>query len=127
MNATAPIRAFDLVEEDAQCGIERFSVTLDVIAQPLRQGRDPLAHRQARQDVIDEMGGSFRHPTGIARGADTTALAGEGDQEIVSALPTARSRKAVGQDSTLHKAAQLSFGMGRDPLIFPVVSAVPKL
>jgi len=41
----------------------------------------------------------------------------------MSALPTARSRKAVGQDSTLQITAQLALGMGRDALIFPVVVA----
>ena len=49
----------DLVEENTQGAIEGLSVTLEVVAQPLGQGQDPLAHRQRGQYMIDEVSGGL--------------------------------------------------------------------
>ncbi len=45
----------DLVQEDAQGSIQGFAVMVEVIAQPLGQGQDPLAHRPRGQDMIDKV------------------------------------------------------------------------
>jgi hypothetical protein len=71
--------------------------------------------------MLDQVCGSFRHPPGVAREADGAALTGEGDQEIMTALPATRPRKTVGQNAALQVGTQLPLGMGRDALIFPVV------
>jgi leucyl aminopeptidase len=47
--------------------------------------------------MVDEMGRALGHAPGIAGGTDGAALTGEGEEEIMSALPTARSRKAEGR------------------------------
>jgi hypothetical protein len=39
------------------------------------------------------------HAPGVARRTYATAFAGEGDQEIVSALPAAGTREAVGENA----------------------------
>ena len=56
----------------------------------------------------------------------SAAFAGEGDQEIVAALPTTRPSEAVGQDAALQEAAQLPLGVRRDALVLPVVPAQGK-
>lgn len=103
--------------------IDAFWVTVKAVAQPLGQGHDPLAHRQARQDMIDQLGGSLGHPPGVARGADATAFAGEGDEEIVAAPIAPRSCKAIGQNAALQVGAQLALGVRRDALILPLIVA----
>ena len=44
-------------------------------AQWNRQREHPLAHRDARDDAVDQMGGGFRHAPRTARGAKATPLA----------------------------------------------------
>ena len=115
--------ALDLIEEDPQGAIEGLTVMLKVVAQALGQGQDPLAHRQRGQYMIDEVSGGLGHAPRVARGADGAALTGEGYQEVLSALPTTRPGKAIGQDATLQVGTQLALGVRRDALIFPVVMA----
>ena len=124
--ATRAQVALDLIEEDAQGGIEGLAVMLKVVAQALWKRQDPLAHRQRGQDVVHEVGRALGHSPGIARGADAAAFAGEGDQEIVAALLAPRSRKAVGQNATLQVPPQFPLGVRRDALVLPVVPAQRK-
>jgi len=42
------------------------------------KAQDPLAHRQAGQDLVDQQGGAFDHSPGPATGAKTASLAAEG-------------------------------------------------
>jgi len=105
----------------AQGRIEGLSVMVKVVARPLGQGQHPLAHWQRRQDMIDQVSGRFGHAPAGARGTDGAALAGEGDEEILSALPTTRPGEAIGRDATLEVGTQLALGRGRDALILPIV------
>jgi hypothetical protein len=57
----------------------------------------------------------------LQEGQTARPITGEGDQEIMSALPTARSRKAVGEDTVFEIAAKLALGVGWHGLPFPVV------
>ena len=116
----------DLVQEDAQGSIQGFAVMVEVIAQPLGQGQDPLAHRPRGQDMIDKVGRAFYHAPGVARRADAPAFAREGDQEVMTALVAAGSRKAVGEDSALQVPPQLPLGVRRDALVLPVIPAQGK-
>jgi hypothetical protein len=67
--------------------------------------------------MINQVGCSLGHAPGVARRADTTALTGEGDQEIVTALPAMRPRKVVGNDAALQVGTQLALGVRRDALL----------
>ncbi len=69
------------------------------------------------------MGGGLGHAPGVARGADPTAFAGEGDQEVVAALIAPRPREAVGQDAAFQEATPRALGMGRKAFRFPSVMA----
>jgi len=118
--------ALDLLEEDAQCAIEGLPLMVKGVAQPLGKRYHPLAHRQWRQDMVDEMGRALGHAPGIAGGTDGAALTGEGEEEIMSALPTARPGETVGQNAALQIMAQLPLGVGRDALVLPVVLRAGK-
>ncbi len=58
--------------------------------------------------MIDQVGGDLGHTPGVARGADATPLAGEGNQEIVATLGTAGAGESVGQDATLQVASKFA-------------------
>ena len=58
----------------------------------------PLAHRQAREDVIGEMCRRLHHAPGVARGAHAPAFAEKGYEEVVSAVIAPGAGKAVGVD-----------------------------
>jgi hypothetical protein len=60
---------------------------LEVSAQVLRHRQDPLTDGEWRKDMVDEVGRGLRHAARVARGAQPAFLAGECDEEIVSALP----------------------------------------
>ena len=60
-------------------------------AHAVGEGEHPLAHGHARQDVVDQVGGGVGHATGPAGGAESTALAGEGDQLVLAGSQIATS------------------------------------
>ena len=58
-------------------------------AQRDRQRQHPLPHRHVRDDVVDPVRSGLRHAPGAARGAESPALAAEGQQLVVAALAAA--------------------------------------
>jgi len=54
---------------------------------------------QAVEDVVGQVRCGLGHSARVARGADATAFAGEGDQIVVPAVVAADARKAVGKDA----------------------------
>jgi hypothetical protein len=72
------------------------------------------------------MGRGLCHAPAVTGGADGAALTGEGDQEIMTALPATRPGEAIGQDATLQVGTQLALGVRPDTLIFPIVLAERK-
>ena len=52
-------------------------------APALEYRKHPLAHRQARDDLVGQMRGGFHPTAGGAGRADAATLAGVGDQEVV--------------------------------------------
>ena len=51
--------------------------------------------------MIRQLRSRLHHAPGIARGADASAFAGEGDEEVLSTIVTPRPGKAVGKDAAL--------------------------
>ena len=82
------------------------AVALHEVAQPLWYRQHPLAHRQARQNVIGQVRRCLHHALGVARRANATALAGEGHKVVVSAVITTGTRKAVRKDAALQVFAK---------------------
>ena len=56
--------------------------------------------------MVSQVRRCLGHAPGVARGADTTALAGEGDEEVVTAVLTAGAGKAVRKDAALQVFAK---------------------
>ena len=105
--------AFHHGQKNAQHRALQGRVALKEVAQPFGHGEHPLPHRQRRENVIDQVRGSFGHAPGVAGGAHATALAGVCDQEIVLALVAVGSGKAVSKDAAFESAAKCPFDMGR--------------
>jgi hypothetical protein len=94
-----------------------IGIALQQMAQPLRRREDPLPQRQIRQDVIGEVGRRRHHVPGVARRAYGSALAREGDQELVPA-PSHQARQAAQQrdNERVRHADNLAPLVGRDEL-----------
>ena len=103
-------------QEDAQHHVESRPVTMNKVAQPLWNSQHPLAHRQTREDVIGEVRRRLLHAPGIARGVDTTALAGERHKVIVATIIATGAGKAMRENAALkvfgkHLADKRVWGM----------------
>jgi hypothetical protein len=57
----------DHAQKDLQHGGDGTRIVPKEIAQPLRKRQHPLAHRQPREDVIDQVRRRLHHAPGIAR------------------------------------------------------------
>ena len=97
---------FNDAQENAQHHVQSCPVTLHEVAQPFGHRQHPLAHRQAREDVVRQVCRRLHHAPGVARGADATAFAGIGHEVVVSTVITPRPGKAVGKDAALQILAK---------------------
>ena len=88
-------------QENPQHHVEHWPVALHEVAQSLGHRQHPLAHRQAGKDVIRQVRRRLHHAPGVARGADATAFAGEGDEVVVAAIVAPGTSKAVRKDAAL--------------------------
>lgn len=96
-----------------QHGTERPGLALQVPAQALGHREDPLAHRQRRKDVVDQVRGGLDHAPGGAGRTETSALAGEGDQKVMAAGRAAGTGKAVGEDAAGEIVTEFTFHRAR--------------
>jgi hypothetical protein len=111
---------FHLAQKDAQDSTLQGYITLQVIAQPLGHREYPLTYRQPGKHVIGQMRGCFDHAPCVARRAYATTFAGEGDQEVVSALVTMSSGETVRQNSAFEIATKGILHMSRRRfIVFP--------
>ena len=78
-------------------------------AQRDRKRQHPLAHRHARDDMIDQVGGSLCHAPRPARGAKPSPLARKGYELLMAAVPTAQPQEAVGENAAVEKGVKLLF------------------
>ena len=92
--------------KNVQCGAENCQIAFQAIVQPLGHREHPLAHRQARDDMVGQMRGGLRHTAGGAGWVDAATLARVGDQEVVPALGVTGACKAVGEDAAVEVAAE---------------------
>jgi hypothetical protein len=85
------------------------------VAQPMRQGQHPLAHRQVAEDAVGQVRGEHRHAPAAAGGANPPPPAGEGDQDLARAAAAAEAGEAAGHDAAAQKGAQLALDEARQP------------
>ena len=79
--------------------------------EPAREGEHPLANRDGREDVLDQVLGGVLHPSRVA-GRATPRLAREGDQPLEATVGTVDSREAVGQDPAAEIGAEIALDVG---------------
>ena len=109
-------------QKDAQHHVQYRPITLHEVAQPLGHRQHPLAHRQAREDVIGQVRRRLHHAPRVARGADTPAFAVEGHEVVVRAVSAAGAGKAVGKDAAFKVFAKrlAHIGLGGAVVSLPV-------
>jgi hypothetical protein len=110
-------------QKDVQDGTDGVGLALQIPAQAFWHREDPLAHRQRRDDMIDQMRGGLRHAAGVARRAYRAAFARERHEEVMPAVRTSGPGEAVGQDAAFEVVAKFPFHVGGHPLPVPVVFA----
>jgi hypothetical protein len=69
----------------------------------------PLTDGHVGDDMIDKMGGRFRHAAGTTGGAKTSPFAGERHESVSGAGPAPQPEKSMGQDSAFQKRLELVF------------------
>jgi hypothetical protein len=83
-------------------------------AEPPREGEDPLAHRDTREDVVGQVVGGVLHAAGIAGGAGAS-LAAESHEALETAARTADPGEAPGEDAAVEVCAQVAPDVGGQP------------
>ena len=65
---------------------------------PQRDGKrdDPLSYRYVRDNLLDEVGGGFRHTAGATGGTKPSPFTGEGHQFLMGTVPAAQAQKSMG-------------------------------
>ena len=76
-------------------------------AQRNRQRQYPLAHRHARNDVIEQVRRCLCHAPGPARREEAASFAAEGHKLVVPAVAAMQAQEAVGQDAAFQEGVEL--------------------
>jgi hypothetical protein len=101
-------------EQDVKDGRGGAGPVMEEGAEALGEGEHELAHGDAGNDVIDQVGCGSGHTLGVAGGAGAPALARKRDEEIVPTGGASDPSKAVGQDSAFEVAPQSPLHVRRD-------------
>jgi hypothetical protein len=75
-------------------------------AQRVRERQHPLAVRDRRQDVLDQVLGLVRHLAAHAAGAEGALLAAEGHEAALGAVVTAEAGEAVPENAASQEATE---------------------
>jgi hypothetical protein len=86
--------------EERQGGGEKSAVPREHETDPVGERKNPLPHRDSRDDPVHEVGcGVLGGPRG-ARGADAPSPAREADEDVVAAVIATDAGETMGQDPT---------------------------
>ena len=100
------------LQEVVQHHVERYSIALHKVAQPLWHGEHPLAHRRARENMIRQVCRRRHHAPGVAREANATAFKGIGDEVVMTTIVTPGYDEAVREDAAFEVFEKLLAHMG---------------
>ena len=97
------------LDEDARQGAEQRAVVREPA--PPRKGKrqHPLAERRLRKHALDQVGRRRAHAPAEARGAESAALAGEGDEAALVAGAAAEAREAAAEQAAIEVRLELLF------------------
>jgi hypothetical protein len=100
----------DAAQGETQDARDQRGFAREQKAGPPRQRQHPLAHRNVRQDAIDQVRGSALHSSRRAGRTDPTGLARERDEQLVAAGDAAHASESVGENA----APEVSLEVGHD-------------
>ena len=95
-------------QEGAQYLARESCVPGTAVSQRIRQGEDPLACGDLREDSIDEVCGRVRHTSSSAGGTQAPSFTRESEQTVVAAGIAAQAQEPVGQDAAIEIGAQFA-------------------
>lgn len=107
------VEAEDGAHEDPADGAAEVRIQGEQVTQTPGKRDDPLAHGDIRKDVVHEVGGGLGHAASSTGGAEPSALAGEGNQEVGATAETVEAAEAMGEDSASEVGAELAFDVRR--------------
>jgi hypothetical protein len=110
---SAPLLEGDRSDEDAAKRAGDVAVECGELSQLGREREHPLAHRDGREDAIDDVSGGVRHAAGSAARTETATLATEGDEQISAAVVAMESQEAVCEDAAREIAAERLLNVAR--------------
>jgi len=90
----------DGLDEDAQHLAAQRLVEGEAVTKGEGERQHVLAYRNLGEDAVDQVRRGVGHAAGSAGRAESSHLAGKGDQPLSTALLAADAEKAVGEDST---------------------------
>jgi hypothetical protein len=88
---------------------EEFAVEAEVNPQPFRNGEDELPMRDFRKDLLADMHGKLKDAFLVAGRTEASDFAGEGDEQVVPAIVTADSGKALTQVAALRARLKITW------------------
>lgn len=103
----------DRPHEDTQHGAGERSIVGESVAETERQREYPLSHGDLGEDAVHQVRGRIGHAPATTRRAESSALAGEGDHAVESAVVAVHAHEAVGQDPAAQEAAELALDEAR--------------
>jgi hypothetical protein len=86
------------------------------VAESVRKSQDSLPHRQAAEDLVGKVPCQVRHAPFAARRTEVTALAREGDEDLVPAVVAAEAGEAARQDGAGNELAELPLDELGEPI-----------
>src|SRR5439155_14564675 len=96
------------------------------IAQAVRQGEHPLAQGNARQDVIDEVGGLLRHAAAATAGTEAASLARERHEALERAVLAPNPCEASAERSARQELAELALDEAGEAAAVGAVSSLAQ-
>ena len=93
-------------EHPDRCPAQRM-VPGQHVAQAMRHGQHPLAHRHVREHMVNEMRGALRHPAPATTGTDRSPPTRERHEPVKPAAAAVESGEAAGEPSAAQKAPKL--------------------
>lgn len=100
-------------DEEAAHATREVTIERERVAQPDRDGEDPLPDRDAREHAIDEVRRGVGHPAPAAGRADPASLATERNQDVFAAVVAVHAGEAVRKDPAAQAGAQIALDEAR--------------
>ncbi len=107
------VEAKDGPHEDTTDSTAKGHVQREQVTEPPREGDHPLAHGDIGEDVVNEVRCGLGHAAATTGRTETSALAGEGNQEVATTSEAMKATEAMGKDSASEVTAELTLDVGR--------------